>query len=72
MARRRNPGWFQKGHDPRRHELTYDERSRGGQASFAKLMLERPEVLLGLRKKLRQELRHKAREMPWWDTFRFD
>jgi hypothetical protein len=68
MPRRRNPGWFQKGHDPRRHDLTTQERSRGGRASFAKLMEERPEVLLGLRKKLRQQ-RREARQ---WDDFTFD
>jgi integrase len=33
--RRHNRGWFKKGHDPRRHELTFDECSRGGRASFA-------------------------------------
>jgi hypothetical protein len=27
--RKRNAGWFKKGHDPRRHELTTAERKRG-------------------------------------------
>ena len=27
---RRNPGWFRKGFDPRRHQLTAEERRRGG------------------------------------------
>jgi hypothetical protein len=26
---RPNPGWFRKGHDPRRHQLTQEERQRG-------------------------------------------
>jgi hypothetical protein len=30
MSRRRNPGWFKKGFDPRRHVLTPAERRRGG------------------------------------------
>lgn len=28
--RRKNPGWFAKGFDPRRHLLTAEERRRGG------------------------------------------
>ena len=31
--RRRNRGWFKRGYDPRRHELTYEECSRGGQTT---------------------------------------
>lgn len=30
MARRRNPGQFKPGHDPRRHVFTAEERKRGG------------------------------------------
>jgi hypothetical protein len=62
MARpgRRNAGWFKRGHDPRRHEFTWDECSRGGRASFAYLMEYKPEVLLGLRKKLRGTRSHKG------------
>ncbi|HVL15825.1 MAG TPA: hypothetical protein VM529_24855 [Gemmata sp.] len=30
MRRKRNPGWFRCGHDPRRHQLTAEERRRGG------------------------------------------
>jgi len=26
-----NRGWFRKGHDPRRHSLTQEERRRGGE-----------------------------------------
>ena len=34
-APRTNPGAFKPGHDPRRHELTQEERRRGGIAGFA-------------------------------------
>lgn len=53
-----NPGHFQPGFDPRRHHFTHDERSRGGQTSFALLLAQKPWVLLGLRKKLRQTRHH--------------
>ena len=29
-TRKRNRGWFKGGYDPRRHQLTDDERRRGG------------------------------------------
>lgn len=29
MKGKRNPGWFRKGADPRRHKLTYEDRRRG-------------------------------------------
>ena len=64
MARKRrtrstpNRGSFTPGLDPRRHVFTVDECSRGGQASFAYLLEWKPWVLLGLRKKLRQQRRH--------------
>jgi hypothetical protein len=45
---RRNAGWF-------RHGLTTDEHRRGGHTSFTYLLAHKPEVLLGLRKKLRQQ-----------------
>jgi hypothetical protein len=48
----RNAGWFTPGPDPRRHALTHQERSKGGQTSFAWLMANKPEALLGLRRKL--------------------
>jgi hypothetical protein len=32
-ARPKNPGWFRNGFDPRRHELTGDERRRGHEAA---------------------------------------
>jgi hypothetical protein len=51
---RHNKGWFKKGADPRRHEFTPEERSRGGKASFDYLLTHKPHVLLGLRKKLRR------------------
>jgi hypothetical protein len=53
-----NPGHFKPGVDPRRHVFTFDECSRGGQTSFAYLLEHKPEVLLGLRKKLRQQQRY--------------
>jgi hypothetical protein len=37
--------------------LTHAERSKGGKKAFAKLLDEKPWVLLGLRKKLRQSHR---------------
>jgi hypothetical protein len=58
---RRNAGWFRQGYDPRRHCLTTEERRRGGRASFAYLLTHKPEVLLGLRKKLRQQQQAKQR-----------
>jgi hypothetical protein len=33
-ATRRNRGWFRRGHDPRRHELTYEERRRGYETTY--------------------------------------
>lgn len=33
---KRNSGWFQKGFDPRRHQLTLDERRRGGIVAWFK------------------------------------
>ena len=37
--RRLNPGWFKKGHDPRRHQLTHEERVRGGKTTFRKFLV---------------------------------
>jgi hypothetical protein len=37
--RKRNPGWFRKGFDPRRHQLTHDERVRGGKTTFRKFLV---------------------------------
>jgi hypothetical protein len=34
--RKRNPGWFRTGHDPRRHQLTTEERRKGGLATARK------------------------------------
>lgn len=35
-----NRGWFQKGIDRRRHELTIPEKSRGGQTRFLQIMVQ--------------------------------
>ena len=35
-----NRGCFRKGHDPRRHLLTAEERSRGGFHTFLRFMVE--------------------------------
>jgi hypothetical protein len=37
MKRRKNPGWFRRGHDPRRHVFTDAERRHGGRSSFRSL-----------------------------------
>ena len=58
---RRNAGQCRRGHDPRRHCLTTEARRRGGRTSFAYLLAHKPEVLLGLRKKLRQQQEEKQR-----------
>lgn len=34
-----NAGWFASGYDPRRHELTFAERSRGGRTSWRLFMI---------------------------------
>jgi hypothetical protein len=38
-------GHFRKGHDPRRHQVTPAERSRGGRAAWRKGMYEAPWLL---------------------------
>jgi hypothetical protein len=50
--RRRNSGWFRRGHDPRRHQLTFEERSRGGQATWYLAMHDRPELLRWLQRRI--------------------
>lgn len=35
--RKRNPGWFKKGHDPRRHQLTEAERRKGYRVALSRL-----------------------------------
>jgi hypothetical protein len=50
--RKRNRGQFRRGHDPRRHVLTFEERSRGGQAAWRKLMADRPELLRWLQRRI--------------------
>ena len=50
--RRRNAGHFRKGHDPRRHVLTCEERSRGGQAAWLRLMNEAPQMLRWLQRRI--------------------
>jgi hypothetical protein len=53
MARkRRNAGHFRRGHDPRRHVLTFEDRSEGGQAAWLKFMEERPELLRWLQRRI--------------------
>ena len=36
---RTNAGWFRRGHDPRRHPLTIEERRRGGETSWKRFMI---------------------------------
>lgn len=44
-----NRGWFRRGHDPRRHLLTTEERRRGGlTAWFGVMALVRVEMHLAL------------------------
>jgi hypothetical protein len=50
--KKRNAGWFRRGHDPRRHCLTNEERSRGGKTTFQKFMLETPWMLRWLQKRI--------------------
>ena len=50
--RKRNRGQFRRGHDPRRHVLTFEERSRGGQAAWRKAMEDRPELLRWLQRRI--------------------
>jgi hypothetical protein len=40
--RQQNRGWFKPGYDPRRHQLTPEERSRGGVQAYGRLLMERP------------------------------
>jgi hypothetical protein len=39
---KRNPGWFRKGPDPRRHQLTEQDRKRGGERSYGLTLMGRP------------------------------
>jgi hypothetical protein len=50
--KRRNRGHFKKGHDPRRHVLTFDERSRGGQVAWQRMMQDAPHLLRWLQRKI--------------------
>ena len=50
--RRNNPGHFRPGHDPRRHILTFEERSRGGKKTWLKLIHEAPQMLRWLQRKI--------------------
>ena len=52
MSRKPNPGRFKKGHDPRRHVFTFEERSRGGQTAWLKLMHEAPHMLRWLQRRI--------------------
>lgn len=38
--KRRNRGWFCRGTDPRRHQLTLEERQRGGWTRWLQIMAE--------------------------------
>lgn len=40
--RKKNRGWFRKGPDPRRHQLTSEERARGGETFFLAYSLINP------------------------------
>ncbi len=59
MSKRRNKGCFRKGHDPRRHRLTDEERSRGGQTTWRLLMEEKPWWLRWLQRKIDRTRRPK-------------
>jgi hypothetical protein len=50
--KRRNRGHFRKGYDPRRHVLTFEERSRGGQHAWRKMMDESPQLLKWLQRRI--------------------
>jgi hypothetical protein len=50
-------GRFKKGRDPRRHQLTTEDRRKGFAKTFNLAMYERPELLLWLRNKLRASRR---------------
>jgi hypothetical protein len=52
MTKRKNRGHFKKGRDPRRHALTFEDRRRGGQAAWLKLMNEAPHLLRWLQKRI--------------------
>jgi hypothetical protein len=45
-------GHFKKGPDPRRHIFTDEERSRGGQTTWRKLMEEAPWMLKWLQRRI--------------------
>jgi hypothetical protein len=49
-----NAGTFRPGHDPRRHAFTADECREGGRRGFARLMADKPHLLLWLKKQLRR------------------
>jgi hypothetical protein len=55
MARKRkkrNRGCFRRGHDPRRHVFTDEERRRGGQTTFLKLMNDEPWLLAWFQRRI--------------------
>jgi len=54
---KRNRGHFRPGHDPRRHVLTFEERSRGGQAAWLKMIHDSPQMLRWLQRKIDQTAR---------------
>jgi hypothetical protein len=50
-------GRFKKGPDPRRHLFTPEERGRGGQTTWRKLMDEAPWMLKWLQRRIDQTRR---------------
>lgn len=52
---------FQPGHDPRRHQLTHDERSRGFAAFLAKAMPAR--LRASIRQKIKKDLKGKPNKL---------
>jgi hypothetical protein len=54
---RRNRGHFRRGHDPRRHVLTFEERSRGGQTAWRNMMHDAPQMLRWLQRRIDQTAR---------------
>ncbi len=47
-----NPGAFKKGHDPRRHVLTFEDRRKGGQVAWQRMMADAPWLLAWLQRKI--------------------
>lgn len=61
MPRTANRGSFKKGFDPRRHQLTYEERARGYANMLAKPMPSR--LRAALRRKIKRDLRGKPNKI---------